>query len=208
MITDIRRLSDGDDLGTVAELIYEADNFVFPYLFNGNKALAQQVLMSMMHLDTVYKKENIYVALMGEQIVGVMVVPETPIKIDVATYALAFESAGAMLDESFERVMREYYFPLENEGKGYFIANLCVGEMWRGQGIAGMLLTHVMSMLDSKKDIYLECISTNSSAISIYHTYGFETLFEYAGFTTKTYTKLIKRGKSEQIRYENEDTIV
>lgn len=207
MITDIRRLADGDNLNIIADLIYEADNYVFPYLFNGNKVLAQQVLTGMIQLDTIYKRENIYVALSGEQIVGMMIVNEAPIKIDVATYAFAFESAGAMLDESFERVMREYYFPMENENEGYFIANICVGEAWRGHGFGGMLLTHVLSMLNPEKDVYIECLANNSSAISMYQSQGFETLFEYSGFTTKTYRKLVKRAEIQEPPLENEGTI-
>ena len=199
MITTVRKLSASDDLSTAANLIYETDNYVFPYFFNESKALAKAILPKMMQGDTIYNLNNIYVALYEGQIIGIMVVNEAPISISLSAYIEAYEEAGAMIDEGFERVYKEYFLPMEQEPEGYYIPNICIDPSFRGQGIGGALLEAVLSEIDTSKDVYLNCLSDNEVALAVYEAHGFERLVEYSGFTGLKYFKMIRRANREMI---------
>ncbi|MBQ2810066.1 MAG: GNAT family N-acetyltransferase [Clostridia bacterium] len=193
MDTIIRKLADGDNLNTVAQLIYETDNCVFPRFFKESKASAKEILPQMMELDTIFNKNNIYVALLDERIIGVMVILESPIKINISAYFEAFEKADSLIGTDFETVLKEYFLPLEYEPDGYFIACLCVDEDYRGRGVGGALIDGVLSELDPCRDVYLECSQDNTTARSVYEAHGFEELVKFTGFNGLPYCKMIKR---------------
>lgn len=193
MITTVRRLSQSDDFSQVARLIYETDNYVFPHFFKDSKSTAMAILPYMIETDTIYNMNNIYVAELEGQIIGIMVINESPLKINIGAYVDAFERAGAMIDADFERVLKEYFLPLENESEGYFIPSFCIDKLFRGHGVGGTLLECVLEGLDPSKDIYLDCLSENRGALAIYTAHGFEKLLEYSGFTGLPYYKMIRR---------------
>lgn len=199
MITTVRKLVQGDDLGTVSRLIYETDNYIFPHFFGDSKTSAKEILPYMIESNTLYNMDNIYVALIDDKIVGITVVAKSPVKIDVGAFFEAFENAGAMIDDNFERVLKEYFFPLENESEGYYISNICIDEAYRGQGIGGEMLDSILPMLDYSQDVYLDCLSDNQVALAMYKSHGFEELFGFSGFTGLPYYKLIRRANRETI---------
>ncbi len=210
MITTVRKLVQGDDLGTVSRLIYETDNYIFPHFFGDSKTSAKEILPYMIQSNTLYNMDNIYVALVDDKIIGIMVIARSPIKIDVGAFFEAFENAGATIDDNFERVLKEYFFPLENESEGYYISNICIDEAYRGQGIGGEMLDSILPTLDSSLDVYLDCLEDNQIALSMYQNRGFEELFKFSGFTGLPYYKLIRRANRETIVWDtisqNEET--
>ena len=193
MDTIIRKLTDGDDLNAVSDLIYETDNCVFPHFFKDSKTSAKEILPHMIQLDTIYNKSNIYVATVEDKIIAIMVLVKSPVQINISAYIEAFDRAGALVDSTFETVMKEYYLPMECQPDGYSIACLCVDAQYRGNGIGGALLDTAMSALDPTLDVYLECPTDNESALAVYKAHGFEPLVKYAGFTGLPYYKMIRR---------------
>ena len=193
MITTVRKLNDNDDLSQISKLIYETDNYIFPYLFKDSRSVAKEILPHMILSDTIYNKDNIFVASRDNNIVGIVVINKSPIKINLADFIGAFEKANVIIDENFEKVLKEYYLPLETEPDGYHISNMCVDEMYRGQGIGRALLENIKPYLDPTKDIYIECLADNETALAVYESEGFEILFEYPGFTGLKYYKMVRR---------------
>ena len=197
MITTVRKLTADDNVATVARLIYETNNCLFPVFFNDNKPLAKEVLSRMIEGDTIYNKNNIIVACIDSEIIGIIVINKTPIKIDISAYTDAFEMSGALIDDTFERVLKEYYLPLESSPDGYFISCLCVDERFRSQGVGSAMLDVLTSHLDPSLDVYIDCAASNARAISVYEAHGFEKLFDFDGFDSTPYCKMIKRAKSQ-----------
>lgn len=202
MDIQVRKLTLDDNFSQVSKLIYETDNYIFPHFFGENKAIAKQILVNMIKADTLYNINNICVALVDDEIIGVSVLAPSPVTINVAAFFEAFEQAGAdaEIDEMFQTVMKEYFIPLEAHPDGYYIASLCVDEQYRGKGIAGAMVNHVLSSEYAEKDIYLDCLSDNERAISVYESHGFCKLFEFEGYTGLGYYKMIKKaeGKAEE----------
>lgn len=193
----VRKLAGGDDFAKAARLIYETDNYIFPHFFDDDAGLAVAILPKMFEVGTIYNKENIYVALFNEQIIGVIALVPTPISINLGAFIEAYEMAGGMIDERFQKVMIEYFSPMETLPEGYYIASLCIDEPYRGQGIARAMLDYIFENIDKTKDIYLDCLSDNERAIMVYTACNFEKLFEFDGFTGLKYHKMIRRANRE-----------
>lgn len=199
MDIEVRKLASEDTLSQVTKLIYETDNYIFPHFFGESTSIAKQILVNMINADTIYNRDNICVAVLNGEVIGISVIAPSPISINVGAFFDAFQEAGAdaEIDEAFESVMKEYFIPMETHPDGYYIACLCVDERYRGQGIAGAMLDFILKGEYSSKDVYLDCLADNSVAIAVYEAHGFRKLFEFSGFTGLKYYKMIKRSVEE-----------
>lgn len=58
------------------------------------------------------------------------------------------------------------------------VLNLCVGEAWRGRGLGGQLLAHLLEFAKSLgvSDAFLEVRPSNTSAIRLYQSAGFSQI--------------------------------
>lgn len=209
MITTIRKLAPGDDLNIVSSLIYETDKYFLPTLFEDNKDIAMRILPHMIRRNTPYNEDNIYVGLVDDKIVGIVVAFRSPIKIDVGAFFDALEGAGVMSAERLEIALKEYFFPLENEGNGYYISSICVDESYREQGIGNELLDGVLPCFGKELDVYVDCAVDNHVALEMYGARGFETLFTFERVRHMTYHKLIRRANRETIiqQRQNEEVL-
>lgn len=199
MITAIRKLGENDDLGIVSSLIYETDKYILPSLFGYDKEKAMRVLPHMIKANTPYNENNIYIGLVDDEIAGIVVAYRSPITIDIGAFFDAFANAGEMADASLEKALKEYFFPLESEGDGYYISSICIDEEIRGQGAGGEMLDGVLPYISKDLDVYLDCVEDNRIALAMYADRGFETLFAFKNFTRASYCKLIRRANRETI---------
>ena len=174
-----RKLTLKDDLRQVGRLIYYTDDYVFPYVYDTPEDGAK-VHAEMIRRDTIYNYANITVALIDDAIVGIVVMKASPIKICRDEMILAFEAAGIVHDERFERVFNEYWGLLEKEPDGFYIANVCVDPKFRHRGVARGLLNF---LLEDDKTYNLETVVANVNAFRLYQSLGFIVDYQYPGFT-------------------------
>jgi len=175
-----RELTGLDDRKKVARLIYDTDPYIFPYMFNRDISEAENVLSLMVGKDTIYNQKNIHIALLGDEIAGIIVSQKTPIHINYKAMLDSYVEAGAIVDERFSKVYNEYFKPLEKEPKGIYIANVCVDKFHRGLGVGKQMLS---AFLKEDKIYYLESVIANKAAYALYTDMGFKVEYEYAGFT-------------------------
>lgn len=191
--TVIRRLGVTDNHSKVANLIYNTDKYIFPYLFGGDIKLGEQVLEKMISLDTIYNYRFINVAECGGEILGIIIYMPTPVRIDNHEMMRAFLDSGAVIDEKYKRVFEEYYKPLENEPPDIYIANICVDSRYRGIGIASKMLS---ATLHDDKTYHLETVKDNEQAFKLYTRMGFEVDCEYPGFTDVPCYRMTRKSKN------------
>ncbi len=190
--TSVRRLSITDDHKRVADLIYHTDKYIFPYLFDGNIELAEKVFVRMIKRNTIYNYRNVYVADCNGEVLGIVVLMATPIKLDRQEMITSFLEAGAVVNEKFKRVFDEYYKLLEDEPPDIYIANVCVDSRYRGIGIASKMLN---AILRDDKVYHLETVKSNEPALKLYKDLGFEIDCEYPGFTEVPCYRMSKKVK-------------
>ena len=174
-----RPLRSEDDRGQVARLVYETDEYIFPYLYDNNILAAEKVISKMILRNTVYHYKNISVALEEDKIAGIIVSLPTPIKTDPAEMERSFSEAGVIAGDRFTRVYNEYYKLMEDEPDGIYIANVCVDSRYRRRGIAKALLEYFLS----DHEVYrLDIVRANVGALQLYQQFGFEIEDSYIGF--------------------------
>ena len=174
-----RKLTLQDDLRQVGRLIYYTDDYVFPYVYDTPEDGAK-VHAEMIRRDTIYNHGNITVGLIDDAIVGIVVMKEAPIIVSRDEMVRAFEDAGVVHDERFERVFSEYWSLLEKEPEGFYIANVCVDPKFRHRGVARGLLNF---LLEGDKTYNLETVVANVNAFRLYQSLGFIVDYQYPGFT-------------------------
>ena len=64
----VRDLTPQDDIRTVARLIYETDEYIYPYMFSSRPEEAECVLGQMIAADTAYPWSHIKTAAVGGRI--------------------------------------------------------------------------------------------------------------------------------------------
>ena len=175
----IRKLVLQDDLKQVGRLIYYTDDYVFPYVYDTLEEGAK-VHSEMIRRDTIYNYNNITIAVIDGEIVGIVVMKEAPVKISHGEMIRSFEAANIVHDERFERVFNEYWGLLEKEPEGFYIANVCVDPRFRHRGVARALLN---CLLDDDKTYNLETVVANVNAFKLYQSLGFVVEYQYPGFT-------------------------
>lgn len=177
---EIRPLATDDDLRQVARLIYFSDNYIYPYLFENDMAVAEKVLVNMILGETIYNYKNITVAESGGQIIAMIVMKAVPIKADYETMIDCFVKAAVPVGARFVKAYNEYFKLLEDELPDIYIANLAVDKMFRGIGVGKKLM---QSKLCDSLTYHLEAVVANAPAVALYQKLGFVIDCEYPGFT-------------------------
>jgi len=64
------------------------------------------------------------------------------------------------------------------------VLNVCVAEPWRGRGIGGQLLGHLLEFADSLSlsEVFLEVRVSNTTAIRLYSSLGFSQIGVRRGY--------------------------
>jgi len=169
----IRKLALTDDLTQVAQIVYQTDAFLFPFLF-GKKEKAIPHLSKLIGLENnsfSYRNIHLYIE---NKIEGII------IELDVSKHVDETKDFGQTF--SFGQLMilaikQLFLFPiLKHKNKeGRYIQNVCVDENSRGKGIGTLLLLDAFNR--AKKDginqMYLDVEVKNKKAIALYEKHGF-----------------------------------
>ncbi len=188
----VRKLLPTDNLQQISRLIYYTDDYVFPYLFNSDIEKAERVLTKMVLGDTLYHYQNITVGFLGQEIVGLIVAKEAPVRVNFSEMVRCFIDAGEPIDERFSKTYNEYYKLLENEPEGVYIANVCVDKNYRGKGVGSEMLRQYFES-ETKKLYNLETVKDNKAALKLYQKHGFEIVEEYLGFTEVPCYRMVRK---------------
>lgn len=191
----VREMKPSDDAGSVAELVYQTDPYIFPYLYDGNLHIAKKVISKMIFKDTIYNYKNITVALSGSKVEGIVVSSRTPVAMNYKEMIDAFVESGIPVGERFTRVYKEYYELLKDEPEGIYIANVCVAENSRGKGVGKQMLS---AFLNNAETYHLETVKANRAALSLYLFAGFKIDCEYGGFTGVPCYRMTRNSKEKE----------
>ena len=174
---EIRPMQSSDDFFKVADLIYQSDNYIYPYWFD-NKSDAVKVIAKMIAGDTVYNYKNVTLAVSDGQIAGALVSLYSPVIEKEENIIDAFTKADVKCDERTHRIFKDYYALMAEHKTGYYLANVTVDKNFRSLGIASRLISEVIK---DKGFVRLECVKENVGAWRLYERLGFKVKNEYPG---------------------------
>lgn len=175
------RLTPGE-LATIAELIYETDEYIYPALFP-TKTIAIEVLGEVLKRgDGLFDVDNIYVAKLNKEIVGLILWVDGPLAFDHSVIEATARRLRCPI-RNLDVLIYEYFDMYAEASRAGVttIINLCVAGHMRRRGIGRFLLGN---FLDNGPDaIYeLSVLADNHAAISLYEQHGFMVSGEYDGF--------------------------
>lgn len=184
MQLEFRKATSEDNLEEIAELIYNTDEYIYPYWF-GNVENCKRELSSLMVDDKFFfNVNNLFVAVdkSNNKIIGVTCV------VDKNTDLSYDYSELRNKNKRYEFTIDNYIKGLIDEVNGVdfaYISNVCVNAEYRGKQIGKQMLMHVIDVYRKKyfKEIILDVLAHNTGAIKLYQNLGFEQISEiFEGF--------------------------
>jgi len=177
----------------IAALIFETDPYIYPAMFEGEipaKEAAVKVLPEVILAgnDEMFRKENIFVCLAGEDIIGLILWYKGYMNWDVRAFLKTARQLGVNLSQdTVFAVGKEYVAekysetPLEGD-VSIALINICVDEKMRGQGIGKKMMTDFIRKHSFVK-MELCVLADNLSAVRLYQNMGFQIIRETQGFS-------------------------
>ncbi|MBQ6396416.1 GNAT family N-acetyltransferase [Candidatus Saccharibacteria bacterium] len=197
---NVRPLSESDDLGRVAELIYQVDPYICPDFF-GDKERARKIgPVLIKNNKTLFGLKNMLVAEVGDELLGIIVFVDNKIEDwDCESVKSDILSTGIELPENFDRANKNYMELVTNEAKNLpdgivEIELLATDVSARGKGIGGKLMDAVTS-LPNYSEQHLTVLADNPGAIHLYEKKGFKVVssqFGYPDESVKTFNMIRK----------------
>lgn len=181
-----RRANLVDDISAIAKYIYLTDPYIYPSISNSPESAEWVDIIEQCYKmeKNVFYYKNIFIALVDDKIVGICCIVPNKKKLE-------FSERLRLSDELLQKIegtVKGYFKPLLKEIAeldGYNVVNLCVDESFRNLGIGKKLLNYSISQVETK-EVYLDVIADNTSAIRVYQALSFEVEKEYEGFLSES----------------------
>lgn len=181
---EFRKATPQDKLEEIASLIYNTDEFIYPYWFESLDKCKKELPALMLEEKFFFNINNFYIATdkNTKKIVGITCIVDKKTKLDYDYTALK------SINERYRFTIDNYIIVLIDEVKNAefaYISNLCVDENYRGQHIGNKMLSYIIEVYKNKyfKEIVLDVLAKNPGAIKLYRNLGFEQNSEiFEGF--------------------------
>lgn len=187
---DFSRASISDNFDEIAECIYETDPYIYPAAFGKESDVAIRAISRLVGKeDGLFDLDNIIVARYNGHIIGSCLVYDKPSSWNTSEY---YSEVNDLLPKSqlFEYASKNYFEKTTDDikpGEAYIMA-FCIIKKFRGRGISNKFMRYVISQYP-KKNIHLEVLSDNASAIRMYEKMGFVEVEEREGFNREDLPK-------------------
>ena len=161
----------------IAGLIYDSDPYIYSAMFTDRRE-AETVIPKMIRArDQMFRRENLFVALDGTKVAGVLVWMRGPLAWNKKIY----EKCGGKA-KYIDRVVREYFdLFADTPQETVSLVRISVTKELRGNGIGGLLID---TFLEAEKGPWqLFVLSNNMDAIHFFQEKGFRIRETRPGFS-------------------------
>ena len=173
----IRKANITDDFITISNLIYNTDQYIYPYFFKNTPNWQEYLTQMIKTKGTIFYYENILLSIIDDEIAGII------ISFDENTYLSQDYSKWIDINKNFHFTIKKYILPtishkLENS---IYISNVCVDKKFRGKGVSKNLFSYLYNNYPNK-NFELDVLEENSIALNLYKSQGFEIVSKIKGF--------------------------
>ncbi len=169
-----------------AKLIYDTDPFIYPAMFHTSKD-AVKVLTEVIKSgkDTMFSVKNIFAAMDGEKIVGIILWCKGGLIWDEQLIKSVADSLNIDLCDTLDKVSKEYFGEYNRVELGNIVSliNVCIAEKYRSLGIGRSIFQEFMKKIPHEGSYELFCLEENKAAIRLYKKAGFHIVSRQKAFT-------------------------
>ena len=172
---EFRKANVNDNLEEISELLYMADQYIYPYWFQSLEKGKKELSKLLIEDKFIFNINNIYIVKdnSANKIIAVVCVIDKSVDLDYDYSKL-------------EKINDRYKFTINNYIKGLisevkeaefaYISNVCVHPDYRGRHIGNMMIREVIDIYRKKcfNELSLVVLSDNPGAIKLYKNLGFE----------------------------------
>ena len=187
----IRRANKNDKLEKIAQLLYQTDNYIYPYWFENLDNCKKELSPLLLESKFFFNVNNLYVAIdkKNSDIVGVVCIVDcnTDLDYDYSDLKAKNERYCFTIVNYVEKLIEEV-----KKSDFAYISNVCIDEEYRGMHIGNYMLKHIIDIYKKKlyNEIVLDVLVDNPGAIKLYKNLGFEKFTEiFRGFNSPRYEK-------------------
>jgi GNAT superfamily N-acetyltransferase len=164
-------------LKEIAGLIYDSDPYIYPAMFESRRH-AENIIPKMIRAgDQMFKCDNIYAAMDGTKIAGVLVWMRGPLQWNKKIY----EKCGGRA-KHIDRVVKEYFNLFEEAPSDMnTMVRISVKKELQGNHIGSMLMQTFMEAEQGPYQLFV--LSNNAEAISFFQKKGFRIRETRPGFS-------------------------
>lgn len=164
-------------LQAIGGLIYDSDQYIYPAMFK-NRQEAETIIAKMIRAgDQMFRTENLFVALDGKEIVGVLLWKSGPMQWDEGIYKKCGGKA-----EHIVRVVQEYFnLFAETSLNTTSMVRISVREDRRRNGIGSNLMDLFIQEEAGPYELYV--LINNEEAIRFFEANGFKPRETRPGFS-------------------------
>ena len=166
----------------IAALIYDTDPYIYPALF-GNKENAIRLIPALMLKgDQMFDAQNLYLAQLKEEIVGLILWKKGKLFWDVKLFEETANQLDICLPNDYLLVVQDYIREYEAvEDEEISIINVSVNPNFQGKKIGYQMLVAFLETYE-KELLSLYVLKENKGAVHLYEKCGFHIVDEQNGF--------------------------
>ena len=187
----VRKANRNDNLKKVSELLYKTDPYIYPYWFGNLDNCIEEFTPMLFEDKFFFNYQHLYVAIekSSNEIVGVVCVVDknTDLGYDYSKLKAYNERYCFTIVNYIEGLIKEV-----KDADFAYISNVCVDENYRGMHIGNYMVQSIIEIYKNKlfKEIVLDVLADNPSAIKLYQNLGFEQFTEiFKGFNNPSRKK-------------------
>lgn len=163
------------DLDVVANLIYDTDEYLFPFIF-GPRSHGLPVLKRLIALENnSFSHRHIECIADGNELQAILIAYDHR-TIDATAEDADYQSALPFFDRLL--LVPKFWIlqPIldKEDVTGVYIQNLCVAAAHRGKGLGSQLIRHYIEM--QPVDVWLDVELSNAAALRFYARLGFQVV--------------------------------
>lgn len=169
------------DLDVVVPLIYDTDEYLFPFLF-GRRAKALPTIAELVKKEDNSFSHRYILCEVEKNVVRGIIVAFDHRLVDQAKEDADYRAVLSRWDR-FTLFFKSFVLRAlidKSDVNGIYIQNVCVAPEFRGHGIGSLLIRHISHAHGG--DIFLDAEMTNTRAIALYKRLGFKMISEKGSF--------------------------
>ncbi len=191
-----------EQLKEIARLIYQTDPYIYPAMFESEEDAMQVIPEMILRNDTMFCKNNLYLALCNKEIIGLILWHKGPLNWNSDIYMESTRAKGSIISPIINRVEEEYFSEYASVSQECIsLINICVDKKQRNHGTGRELIKRFLKYSQFICEEYeLYVLKENSSAVHLYESLGFEITEELDGFSPRK-----KKPRCYRMILENDD---